>query len=275
MDRSKSFLVPDGALTLVLMATLFQVETGTFDLDNLSLKAVDPKPLIAAAEAKAVEEKAMVVEPESPNKAKWPLPLHVEGTSVLNKDGKEVWLQGVNVDSLQWNVRGEYVMKSVLVALEQWKANVLRLPIQDKFWFGKDASQKDDGKAYRELVENIVNLAANRGAYVMLDLHRFRAPKREHVDFWKDVATKYKNHPAVVFELFNEPHGTSWEVWRNGGFVEDSKASADEDAFLTPEEKGAEQEGLSRRRRAGAGRCGARHGRRISSSPAAWTGRTT
>lgn len=244
VERSKSFLVPDGTLTLVMMATLFQVESGTFDLDNLSLKAVDPNPLIAAAEEKAAQEKAMVVEPEAPNKAKWPLPLHVKGNQVLNKDGKEVWLQGVNIDSLQWSVRGEYVMKATLVALEQWKANVLRLPIQDKFWFGKDASQKDDGKAYRELVDNIVNLAANRGAYVMLDLHRFRAPKREHVEFWKDVATKYKNHPAVVFELFNEPHGTSWEVWRNGGFVEDSKASADEDAFLTPEEKALNKKGF-------------------------------
>jgi aryl-phospho-beta-D-glucosidase BglC (GH1 family) len=155
-----------------------------------------------------------------------------------------VWLQGVNVDSLQWNARGEYVMRAALVAVEEWKANILRLPIQEKFWFGKDASQKDEGKAYRELVENVVNLAANRGAYVMLDLHRFRAPKREHVDFWKDVAAKYRNHPAMLFELFNEPHGTSWEVWRNGGFVEDSKASADEDAFLTPEEKALNKKGF-------------------------------
>jgi endoglucanase len=243
-QKSERFLAPDGALTLVIMPALFQVESGTFDLDNLSLKAIDPAPLIAAAEAKAAEEKAAIVAPEPPNQAKWPPELRVAGNKVLDKDGKEVWLQGVNVDSLQWNARGERVMRSALVAMQDWKANVLRLPIQDKFWFGKDPSQKDAGKAYRELVENIVNLAANRGAYVMLDLHRFRAPKQEHVDFWKDVATKYKNHPAVVFELFNEPHGTSWEVWRDGGFVEDSKALADEDAFLTPAEKALNKKGF-------------------------------
>jgi hypothetical protein len=33
-------------------------------------------------------------------------------------------------------------------------------------------------------------------------------------------------------------------VWRNGGFVEDSKASADEDAFLTPEEKALNKKGF-------------------------------
>jgi hypothetical protein len=244
VEKSKSFLVPEGAITLVLMPTLFQVESGTFDLDNFSLKPTDSAALIAAAAAKAEEDKLAIVEPEAPNKAKWPSELHVEGNKVLNKEGKEVWLQGVNIDSLQWNPKGERVMRSTLVAMEDWKANVLRLPVQEKFWFGKDAAQKDEGKAYRELVDNIVNLAANRGAYVMLDLHRFRAPKQEHIEFWKDVATKYKNHPAVVFEIFNEPHGTTWEVWRNGGFVEDSKASADEDAFLTPEEKALNKKGF-------------------------------
>jgi len=244
VEKTKSFLVPEGALTLVLMPSLLQVESGTFDLDNLSLKATDPVPLIAAAEAKAAEEKAAIVEPEAPNKAKWPSELRVVGNKLLNKEDKEVWLQGVNVDSLQWNARGERVMRSAIVAMEDWKANTLRLPIQEKFWFGRDPSQKDEGKAYRELVDHIVNLAANRGVYVMLDLHRFRAPKKDHIDFWKEVATKYKNHPAVVFELFNEPHGTSWEVWRDGGFVEDAKASADEDAFLTPEDKALNKKGF-------------------------------
>jgi endoglucanase len=45
----------------------------------------------------------------------------------------------------------------------------------------------------------------------------------EHVEFWKDAATRYKNHPAVLFELFNEPHGITWDVWRNGGEVAKAK----------------------------------------------------
>ncbi|HSI34994.1 MAG TPA: glycoside hydrolase family 5 protein [Tepidisphaeraceae bacterium] len=244
VDKSKQFLVPEGAVTLVLMPALFQAASGTLDLDNLSLKPVDPAVLIAAAEAKAVLDKAAQIDPEQPNPAKFPQELRVEGTKTLTKDGKEIWLQGVNVDSLQWNHKGERVMKSTLVAIDDWKANIIRLPIQETFWFGKGSGQTDGGKAYRELVDNVVVLAANRGAYTMLDLHRFRAPKREHVEFWKDCAAKYKNHPAVVFEVFNEPHGTSWEVWRNGGFVEDKKAPADEDNFLTPEEKAAGKKGF-------------------------------
>ena len=244
VERQKSFLVPDDALAVVLMPCLFQVESGTFDLDNLSLKAVDPAPLLAVAEAKAAEELAAIVPPETPQPAKFPAELHVVGNKVLDRNDREVWLQGVNIDSLQWNPRGERVLRSAVTALEDWNANLLRLPIQETYWFGRDASQKDEGRAYRELVDQVVTLAANRGKYVLIDLHRFRAPKRQHVELWKDVATKYKNHPAVIFELFNEPHGISWKVWRDGGFVEDKNAPADEDAFLTPEEKALNAKGF-------------------------------
>jgi endoglucanase len=38
----------------------------------------------------------------------------------------------------------------------------------------------------------------------------------------------------------NEPHGTSWEIWRNGGFVGEKK-DPDQAAFLTAEEKAKAQ----------------------------------
>jgi endoglucanase len=244
VERSKSFLVPEGAVTLVLMPTLFQVESGTYDLDDLSLGPTDAAVVAAAVQSRAAAEKAAIVAVEAPNPAKWPSELHTEGTRVLTKEGREIILQGVNVESLEWDPRGVQVMKSALVAVDDWKSNCIRLPIRENYWFGRDSTQLDGGKAYRELLDNIVNLAANRGAYTMLDLHCFRAPTAEHVEFWKDVATKYRNHPAVIFELFNEPHGTSWEIWQKGGFVPDKVKPADEDNFLTPEEKAKNAKGL-------------------------------
>jgi endoglucanase len=38
--------------------------------------------------------------------------------------------------------------------------------------------------------------------------------------FWRDAAARFKDHPGVLFGLLNEPHGISWEVWRNGGTVQ-------------------------------------------------------
>ena len=249
VERSAKFLVPDGARTLDFMPVLFQVESGTFDLDDVALKPADPAPLQAAADAKAAAEKAKVAkrkasEPpaEAPQRDKWPQELHVDGNRVLTKDGRPVWLQGVNVVSLEWSVTGEQVAKAAQIAIGQWKANIIRLPVKEEFWFGGGAG--DEGAGYRELVDALVTLAANRGAYLLLDLHRFKAPRQEHADFWKDAAARYKDHPAVLFDLFNEPHGTSWEVWRNGGFVAEPAKAGDEAAFTTAEEKAKAAKGF-------------------------------
>ena len=59
------------------------------------------------------------------------------GQQGLDKDGKPVWLQGVNVVSLEWSVQGEQVMKAAQVAIEQWKANIIRLPVKEEYWFGR------------------------------------------------------------------------------------------------------------------------------------------
>ncbi|GAT35417.1 cellulase [Terrimicrobium sacchariphilum] len=235
VEKTTSFLVPENAVSLVLMPAVFQAQAGTLDIDDFSIKPTAPEPLIAAKAAQEAADKKLYVAPEEPNKAKWPKELHVDGKKVLDSDGKEVLLQGVNAGGLETLATEKHIMRSALVGME-WGSNIIRLPVKEEFWFGRNPIQKDGGKAYRETVDNIVNLVANRGGYVLLDLHRFRAPKPEHVEFWKDAAEHYKNHPAVLFDLFNEPHDISWDVWKNGGFVEEKKG-ADESAFLSDEEK--------------------------------------
>jgi hypothetical protein len=37
------------------------------------------------------------------------------------------------------------------------------------------------------------------------------------ITFWSDVATVYKNDGRVMFELYNEPHDVSWDIWQAGG----------------------------------------------------------
>jgi hypothetical protein len=236
VEKSTTFLVPEGAATLVLMPSLFQVNAGTFDLDNFVLKPVDPAPILAKKEESDRRRAAAFVPDEEPNKAKWPKMLKVSGNRLHDPEGKEVWLQGMNIASLEWSVQGEQIARSVVVATEQWKGNVLRLPVKHDYWFGRKG-QTDGGKSYREVVDKAILLAANRGAYVVLDLHCYRAPRKEYLEFWTDAATRYKDHPAVLFDLMNEPHGVSWEVWRDGGFVEEKKKEGDEDAFLTEDEK--------------------------------------
>ncbi|MBN2712848.1 MAG: cellulase family glycosylhydrolase [Planctomycetes bacterium] len=163
--------------------------------------------------------------------------LKVEGNRLVDTDGKEVWLQGMSVDSLEWSSRGDYMLRSVVIAIRDWKANCVRIPMRDSFWFGKDKYQKDGGESYRKLLDRIIDVANSNGAYVAFDLHRFGAPMPEHVEFWKDAAAHYKNRPGVLFEIFNEPHGISWDVWRNGG---STKKQHKENAVVENKEKNSQ-----------------------------------
>ena len=42
-------------------------------------------------------------------------------------------------------------------------------------------------------------------------------PDRNSLAFWKDCAGAYKDHPAVLFDLYNEPHNVTWDVWLERG----------------------------------------------------------
>jgi hypothetical protein len=158
--------------------------------------------------------------------------LKVNKTHLVNPQGKRVRLHGVNAASLEWSSDGEgHILETVKVALKDWRANVIRLPLSQDRWFGKAPEQKDGGKAYRALVKKVVDACSESGCYVILDLHwsdagewgknigQHMMPDRNSLTFWKDVAAAYKNHPAVLFDLYNEPFRVSWDVWLKGGKV--------------------------------------------------------
>jgi hypothetical protein len=240
VERTTSFLVPEGGVALDLMPALFQVKAGTLDIDDLVLKPTDPEVLIAKQKEREEAAAKARVPVEQDNKAKWPAEIKAQGNRLVTVEGgKEVWLQGMNVASLEWSVSGEQVHKSIVIGIDEWKGNVIRLPVKNDYWFGRKG-QSDGGASYRAIVDQAVTLAANRGAYLVLDLHTYRAPKDEYLEFWTDAAARYKNHPAVIFDLMNEPHGITWEVWRDGGFVGEKK-DRDEAAFLTAEERAKAQ----------------------------------
>lgn len=164
-----------------------------------------------------------------------PPALHVAGNKLLDADGAEVWLQGINTPSLSWSFRGDHLLESVDAILD-WKANLVRVPLNQAMWYGRASGQTDGGASYRALVDQVIAKCVANRAYVVLDLHwsntgnwsvkpnQFNMPDAISETFWKDVATQYANHPAVLFDLYNEPKNVSWDVWKNGGEIE-------EDAF--------------------------------------------
>jgi len=49
---------------------------------------------------------------------------------------------------------------------------------------------------------------------------------------WRAFAPVFANNPAVLYDLYNEPHDVSWDVWLKGGVVTDKPNGAQANAKL-------------------------------------------
>ncbi|MCK4376136.1 MAG: cellulase family glycosylhydrolase [Candidatus Brocadiae bacterium] len=162
-----------------------------------------------------------------------PPQLRAEGNRLVGPDGTAVRLRGVNIASLEWQDEGENVLESMAVAIDDWGSNVIRVPLSQDRWFGRSPTQSDGGARYREIVDAMVVGTAQRGAYIILELHwnnagvwgenigQHHMPDEGSKLFWQDLGQRYGNHPAVLMGLYNEPHRESWDTWLNGGVVEE------------------------------------------------------
>ncbi len=164
-----------------------------------------------------------------------PLPLKVVGTSILDSGNKPVWLRGVNAASMEWTSDGQgHILQTVNTAIHDWHVNIVRLPLSQDRWFGYGPEQTNNYMAYRELVRKLVETCQTNHCYIILDLHwsdcnewganigQHSMPDLNSVAFWKDFAPVYANNPAVLYDLYNEPHDVSWNAWLNGGMITDT-----------------------------------------------------
>ena len=180
-----------------------------------------------------------------------PAQLEVSGNQFVNAStGCPVRLAGVNVDGLEWEADGAGLAspsgdmtQSINVAVNTWKANIVRIPLNQDFWFGysngvtsSSATQNlTNQDNYRAYVANMVNAASSLNCYVILDLHwsgmaawgtstsvQVLGPAMADMNalvFWQSLASTFGNNPAVLFGLYNEPTYMPWSVWRDGGWT--------------------------------------------------------
>jgi endoglucanase len=178
-------------------------------------------------------------------------PVHVEGNRLVDADGRTVVLRGIDRSGTEYMCAqdagifdGPIDVASV-VAMRDWRANAVRLPLNEHCWLGIDDGAPTPllvGEAYRQAIESYVDLLIANGLYVILDLH-WSAPAGTNADrqrpmpntsysveFWTSVADRLKQDGRVIFDLYNEPVPNnnqndptddaarrSWECWRDGG----------------------------------------------------------
>ncbi len=155
---------------------------------------------------------------------------YVNGNTVCTSANKAHLFHGVDRPSLEWSPVGENLSTADFQLMASWKANVVRIALNQDFWL-PGSSLSDP--TYPARVDNAINWAESAGLDVILDLHwsdrgvlgscnpsdgcqQVMADFNSKT-FWSDVAARYKNDGRVLFELYNEPHDVPWNVWRSGG----------------------------------------------------------
>ncbi len=179
--------------------------------------------------------------------------LHTDGNKILDKDGKQVWLTGVNwfgyntgtntFDGL-WNSQFAPTIKSIA----DHGFNLIRVPMSAELileWKSGKYPKANYNNAYNPVLNDLnslqifdyfLKLAEENGMKVMPDIHSAETNASGHnVNLWYTdkisvdkyyealewMADRYKNNDTIIaFDLKNEPHGKPDEgknaaIWNN------------------------------------------------------------
>lgn len=139
--------------------------------------------------------------------------LHVEGTQLVDSRGNKVQLRGISTHGIAWFP--QYVNQELFHELHKdWNANVMRLAM---YTAENDGYCTDgDKNKLKQIVKDGVEYATNADMYVIIDWHVLRDEnpnrnKEEAAKFFAEMSAEYKDADNVIYEICNEPNGsTSW-----------------------------------------------------------------
>ncbi|WAM33191.1 endo-1,4-beta-xylanase [Caldicellulosiruptor morganii] len=191
--------------------------------------------------------------------------LFAQGNKIVDKDGKPVWLTGVNwfgfntgtnVFDGVWSCN----LKNALAEIANRGFNLLRVPISAELilnWskgiypkpnINYYVNPELEGLTSLEVFDFVVKTCKEVGLKIMLDIHSAKTDAMGHIypvwytdtitpeDYYKAcewITERYKNDDTIVaFDLKNEPHGKPWQdsvfaKWDNSTDINNWKYAAE------------------------------------------------
>lgn len=158
-----------------------------------------------------------------------PLHISVSGNKFVDGNQNTIIFKGLNAsDPDKLDDDGMWTQR-YFDEIKAWGANLVRFPVHPSAW------RERGEEGYLELLDRGITMADEADLYVLIDWHsignlatgkfqheRYFTTKKETLDFWETIASRYGSNPSVAFfELFNEPttmNGElgeiSWSEWK-------------------------------------------------------------
>ncbi len=139
--------------------------------------------------------------------------------TTVDASGKPIQLIGASSHGLSWFPG--YVNKEAYQNLrDEWGMNMVRIAVYARegtygYVCDDNGEKNADAVSYNdEIIQKGVEAAAELGMYVIIDWHVLNYNPNNDLEeakaFFAKYATMYKDYDNVLFEICNEPTGTSW-----------------------------------------------------------------
>ena len=156
-------------------------------------------------------------------------PFHTEGNLIKDAKGNPVIMRGIERELTE---KGTFPNDAEIGQIRSWGANIVRIPLSESLWLNTCASSlPSNDPTYPGAVDAEVKSVTSRGMVALIELNfnvtrlcgtpgpQPMADAQFSGTFWQQVASRYKGNEWVAFDLYNEPHDITDQVWLNGGQV--------------------------------------------------------
>jgi endoglucanase len=213
------------------------------------MRASDGRIRILRRTAGAVLALGLLLGGSQPSHAASLPAISVSGNKLV-AGGAEIVLRGVNaLDPLAMNRYMGHWEDDYFAQMATWGSKVVRLPVHPSEWSNRFYNGRGScgfPQVYQQckdkmaVIEQAVAWAGDHGMYSIIDWHVigslvtgyfqgsvYRTDQAQTEDFWRQIATRFKDDPRVAaYELLNEP-----VTDRNGWQVSEAQWLAQRDWF--------------------------------------------
>jgi endoglucanase len=136
--------------------------------------------------------------------------LYVDGIHLKNSAGEDLILRGVSFGWHNWWSQ-YYTPETVKWLAEDWNCTVIRAAMG----VDPDSGYIAMPEWSVETISKIVDAAIENNIYVIIDWHSHVLHLNEALNFFAQMAEKYKDFPNIIYEIYNEPVNDSWTEVKN------------------------------------------------------------